>query len=1053
MLTQAQQDEMKRKLQSGASKESVVSQGQQYQQQNAKTDAKINDFKSTTAPVVPSVKTAPQKVARPQVETSEPYQGNRPISTPASSDTVTRTDTGWLTSKQIQTLADYKDSGTYSWQELRDFAWRMAADNKSATPKKEYALSANEQAQWDKTFREKNWYDINVNEDWQKRTFDANGAMSLTAFDSFDRKTGKAVWDTSVPNTPTRTAVTPAPVDPLAEAKTAKEAAYVSGQGTPPVVFGDAAKKLNEANSSFLPERDKFLVDQILSDPTVNEDNFIEKISETLTAAGIDNPDFNVSQEDKNATIARMAKMMEASVKQKWQAIKNDMTSAGDMALNINDMTIWELENLKNTNPEKYAELMWFVQENTQIDSMNATIVWETPKALEEPKVPDQAALMKKYWIDPESESDIEKQLKTEYDKLFNAPELLKAKESITALDTQLATLNENKANLMDDIENRMKWTWATSDVIRAVYSDEVEGIDKQIRTLSLQRTAAANSYNSVVSKAEQQYKVLQDGVKAEDEKKWKLFEMEYWMAKDQYNKERASFEKEVTRQFTAAQTEDKQKFSASQTEDKQKFTAETNMYKTAVKREDALTARGWKVEDRDIALDNKDYRKQKDIETKVMMLGLQWEQKVAVAEKLIELDKKYKIGDFDPAKWVEAFQTPDGISFFSKRDKAVVGRMDEFGNYTDVGWSSSGGTTTTSSSWSATPVAPVPENAGRPTIKAKLKNLYGTTKGGIQGIAETAKLYPEGSKWGECWEWANDMAAAAWSNVHFWNLISEKPVNTKFAAPWYFVVMNTKWETAEYWHVGIVTNVFNNGDIEMTSSNMWLDGKVTKDIIRSGDPMIKWFMNPGATAAPVKTDAPSSVVTPAVPVWQQPAEEIKTTSSGRTPEKIYKNFMNGKIKPSDLWNSKYGSDPLTTTNALINEHIKRIDDSSVSGIKLGMNTLIDKMPNLKKAPVSLVSATAKSLMSSVWPEKTAEYFTSAIEWVWEAKSLPNVVAELINQWVNLTEDQWVKIIKKSWLPNMNASSWWAWWDTGPLRVENARELYKDSLKLSNQGK
>lgn len=101
------------------------------------------------------------------------------------------------------------------------------------------------------------------------------------------------------------------------------------------------------------------------------------------------------------------------------------------------------------------------------------------------------------------------------------------------------------------------------------------------------------------------------------------------------------------------------------------------------------------------------------------------------------------------------------------------------------------------------------------------------------------------------CWEFANDYSLAMIGRKVFWDLISEKPVNSQEATVWSCIVFdwtNKDWTTAnqkKYGHVWIVTWISADGKtLHIVDSNFKWDWKIKQYDINVDEyaPYIKWY-------------------------------------------------------------------------------------------------------------------------------------------------------------------------------------------------------------------
>lgn len=101
-----------------------------------------------------------------------------------------------------------------------------------------------------------------------------------------------------------------------------------------------------------------------------------------------------------------------------------------------------------------------------------------------------------------------------------------------------------------------------------------------------------------------------------------------------------------------------------------------------------------------------------------------------------------------------------------------------------------------------------------------------------LEDVGSIVSSFQDGAKWGQCGAFANDIAKAMWSNVHFGGKLSEKTNPTwnytKSEVPQVgsFAIFNSKNYPANG-HVGVVTKVNADGSFVMKSSNRGWDERI----------------------------------------------------------------------------------------------------------------------------------------------------------------------------------------------------------------------------------
>lgn len=214
-------------------------------------------------------------------------------------------------------------------------------------------------------------------------------------------------------------------------------------------------------------------------------------------------------------------------------------------------------------------------------------------------------------------------------------------------------------------------------------------------------------------------------------------------------------------------------------------------------------------------------------------------------AQDIINLAKKegISVGEAMRKDFTEPLQKKDGYKMTMNKNYGISNEPKD----TSPKWSLS-----TDKNWNVTLNMTgqwtIPEEYTRQQRVQTYKQMLSWASNPEQ-IAQVVSWITDWTKGGQCAVFANDIAKASWSNIHFGSLLSEKKnpswSYTKITTPqvWAFAVFNSP-TSPKYGHVGIITSVNPDGSFTMKSSNRWWDEKVYTSNHSAGSALAMFMPN-----------------------------------------------------------------------------------------------------------------------------------------------------------------------------------------------------------------
>lgn len=152
-------------------------------------------------------------------------------------------------------------------------------------------------------------------------------------------------------------------------------------------------------------------------------------------------------------------------------------------------VTATDLEQLKMNDPNKYAEVMQWVEKKKVFENLKGELYW----------VEEKKTIMQQ----------VEEPIGTntffdEYKKAINSEEVKWMQTEIASKQWQIKQLQLDMQTIANDVEKQYEWTGASRSKINAIIADQQEEIGNKISALSIDTDTVLNRYNSIVSTAKE---------------------------------------------------------------------------------------------------------------------------------------------------------------------------------------------------------------------------------------------------------------------------------------------------------------------------------------------------------------------------------------------------------------------------------------------------------------------------------------------------------------------------------------------------------------------
>lgn len=162
-----------------------------------------------------------------------------------------------------------------------------------------------------------------------------------------------------------------------------------------------------------------------------------------------------------------------------------------------------ELENLRISNPTKYAELQ------AQINKWNIISAYDDDKGTAD----DMFTQLRNTWMQnmitnlTTAWSGASNIFDT-YEEKMNSPEMMEISDQTTELQNQMENVQDDIASIQRSVEDEYEWTWATRSKINAIIADRTYDLQLQLRTLNSEYNKYATQYNNRMNQYQNEFQL-----------------------------------------------------------------------------------------------------------------------------------------------------------------------------------------------------------------------------------------------------------------------------------------------------------------------------------------------------------------------------------------------------------------------------------------------------------------------------------------------------------------------------------------------------------------
>ena len=561
-----------------------------------------------------------------------------------------------------------------------------------------------------------------------------------------------------------------------------------------------------------------------------------------------------------------------------WVPVTDLYTQYKDGQVSMN-----ELENLRVYDPTKYAELQ------NQINKWNIIAAYDDDKWVDTTwmSIQDMAynmavqtftKFMSGEWASEAS------QFFRDYENKMESPEMLALSDQCTEVQEQMENIQSDLDSIKKQVEAEYEWTWATRSKINAIIADRSYDLQLQLRTLNSEYNKYATQYNNRMNQYQNEFSMqLQEYQLNQQARNQQMNEL--WFAMDLMN-----FETNEQRQQREWDYWVKQQEYTNWNINSKDY---DTRYKAALKSVQNLLSQY-----EGIPMQRSAEQMAQDI-LKAIDGGSDLGAELTKINKQIQGKPEYKYlynQTYAPASVGTAW-----ASWFGKTIKVWDMELVEYNGwwYTadqvkEMFWN--GGT------WAAKPYDTVDESA------FSLMATSGRDKNLGWFLIEKWKIR---TKWGQCGKFVNDYLQKIWVWRYYDNELSTKlnSVNEYTPQKWTIAVFDY-WHKSSDWvnygHVGIVTQVYENGSFDVLDSNFWSDEKIQKRHINPWSSSLKGFFNPSKPPMWKDTTPTQQSNDAFTRAWNNIALNLGSVSATNTFNEQLQNYV-------DNWNYTSAFEYITT--------------------------------------------------------------------------------------------------------------------------------------------
>lgn len=536
-----------------------------------------------------------------------------------------------------------------------------------------------------------------------------------------------------------------------------------------------------------------------------------------------------------------------------------------------------ELEQLRISNPQKYAELQAQINKWNILAAYDDDNKWDTWMSIQDMAYNMAMQIFSQFmsWDDSTWASNIFR----EYEEKMESPEMIELSDKCTEIDEARDNINDDIATMTRAIEDEYAGTWATRSKINAIIADRTYDLQLQLRTLDSEYKKYATQYNNRMNQYQSEFSMqLQEYQINQQERTQKMNELGF--ALDLMNFE--TNEQKAEREWNYRVKE----------QEYTNWNINSKDYDTRYKA--ALKSVQWLLSQYEgIPMVRSAEQMAQDILTAIDNGSNLWAELTKINQQ-IQQKPEYKYlynNTFRPAT------SGTGLQSYKVWDTEYVvynGEMMTAEDFNKRYWGKA-----TWATWSAKPYNIVDSRALSSSMMSTIWGYDGNTLWLFLSDAKNQK----GKNWWWCGAFVNRYLKSIWAtNENYYDdELSTKlnSVNSLVPTVWAVAVFDfwhiTKETWKNHWHVWIVTKVYEDGSFDVIESNYNSDKKVwVRTHINPQSSTVKWFFDP--SQAPAGTWGTTEGWTLS---WLNNYSNVSTADSQKA-EAMLKQIKTWNMTPSD---------------------------------------------------------------------------------------------------------------------------------------------------------
>lgn len=684
----------------------------------------------------------------------------------------------------------------------------------------------------------------------------------------------------------------------------------------------------------------------------------------------------------------------------KWLELSNIPTNELYTQYKDWQVSVSDLENLRVSNPTKYAELQ------ATINKWNIISAYDDTPSSSTNSIQDMAyqMMMQTFnnfmnWDSSSWASNIFR----EYEGKMNDPEMTGLSDKCTEVKEEMENIQSDIDSMKKQVEAEYEWTWASRSKINAIISDRTYDLQLQLRTLNSEYNKYATQYNNRMQQYQNEFTMqIQEYQLNQQERQYQMKELGF--ALDLMNFETNDQKQEREWNYWVRQQE------------YQNWNINSKDYQTRYKAaltsvQNLLSQYEW------IPMVRSAEEMAQDV-LKAIDWGSDLGTELTKINKLIQQKDEYKIlynktfGTWTKDTWLGKPVTIWGTDYIEYKWQLYT--AEEFNK----------------KFWNAMSVSPETMNQWLETFKTKMQSLV-------------AKWWAIRQWW--CGEPVNDYLKSIWSNVQYDNDLQTKLDSiTPWAWPKVWSIAIWDWssfnspDAKKYGHVAIVTWVDEkNWTITVLESN-WQAHKMGMGYWKYNMANVTWYYDPTAWYSTSETTTKS--------VWGLSDKQLT---------QLAKDYINWEKTYSDIkatyWEDVLNAVGLRAANLAdewYEKSTKITDPSKQASMEEKLRKEYDK-------------AVSDAQETIDWVNKMQEAY-NLIDTNKNAASQAIVIAynkildpgSVVREWEYARSAEWQSKLKQIQAKLEQLASWWAWltkWelksliDVASRFSENAVKTQKDA--------